>query len=80
MGLKDALNNMGDSIKGAVDNAKDATSEAGHKSAAETEQTKRDVAGDQMTTGDKAGSMFNQAKNSIQADTAGAKQDVRNNT
>ncbi len=71
MGLKDEFNKV-------VDNVKDATSEAGHKSAAEGEQAKRDVAGDDMTTGEKAGSMFNQAKNSVQADADSSKQDIRN--
>ncbi len=71
MGLKDELNKV-------VDNVKDAASEAGHKSAAEGEQAKRDVAGDDMTAGEKAGSMFNQAKNSVQADADSTKQDIRN--
>ncbi len=77
MGLRDALNNMGDSIKGAVDNAKDAASETGHKGAAEAEQQKRDVAGNQMTTGEKAGSVLNQAKHSTLGEVDGAKQEVR---
>ncbi len=71
MGLKNELNKV-------VDNVKDAASEAGHKSAAEGEQAKRDVAGDDMTAGEKAGSMFNQAKNSVQADADSTKQDIRN--
>jgi hypothetical protein len=71
MGLKDEFNKV-------VDNVKDAASEAGHKSAAEGEQAKRDVAGDDMTTSEKAGSMFNQAKNDVQGDADSAKQDIRN--
>ena len=55
---------IGDELNKIVNNVKDAVSEAGHKSAAEGEQAKRDVAGDAMTPGEKAGSMANQAKES----------------
>ncbi len=70
MGLKDEFSK-------AVENVKDAVSETGHRSSAEAEQTKRDVAGDDMTLGDKAGSMVNQAKNSTQADMDSAKRETR---
>ena len=73
MGLKDELNK-------AVRNVQDAFKEAGHRGEAQAEQTKRDVAGDQMTTSEKAGSMANQAKNTVEAEFDKAKQDVRNNT
>jgi hypothetical protein len=71
MGLKDEF------IK-VVDNVRDAASEAGHRSAAEGEQAKRDVAGDQMTVGENAESMVNQAKHSVAAEVDGAKRDIRN--
>jgi hypothetical protein len=80
MGIKDEVDKIVDKAKDAVANVKDAASEASHRSAAEAEQTKRDVAGDQMTVGENVGSMFNQAKNSVQADTDAAKRDVRNNS
>jgi hypothetical protein len=80
MGLKEGFDNVVDAVKDAAANVKDAASEATHRSVAEGEQAKRDVAGDQMTAGEKVGSMFNQAKNSTQADIDAAKQDVRNNT
>lgn len=84
MGLKDelgkAVDNVKDAASKAVDNIKDAANEASHKTAAEAEQGKRDVAGDQMTTREKAGSMLNQAKESVQGDIAATKRDVRNNT
>lgn len=73
MDLKDEMNKFGNNVK-------DTVNEAGHRSAAEGEQAKRDVAGDEMTASQKAGSMVNQAKNTVQADTDGAKRDVRNNT
>ena len=73
MGIKDDLSKT-------VDNVKDAFDEAGHKATAQAEQTKRDVAGDDMTASEKAGSMANEAKNNVQAGLDHAKQDVRNNT
>ena len=71
MGLKDAFNKI-------VDNVKDTANEASHKSAAEGEQAKRDVAGDQMTVGENLGSMANQAKEELQGETSAAKRDTRN--
>jgi hypothetical protein len=49
MGLKD------DIVKG-VEDIKDSVAELGHRANANAEQTKRDVAGDQMTPGEKVGS------------------------
>jgi hypothetical protein len=63
-----------------VDNVKDAVSEAGHKSTAEAEQAKRDVAGDEMTPGENLASMANQAKHSVAGEIDGAKVDIRNNS
>lgn len=80
MGLKDELNKVVDKAKDAAENVKDAVSEATHRSAAEAEQKKRDVAGDQMTPGEQAGSMLNQAKNTVQGDVDATKRDIRNNT
>lgn len=71
MGLKDEFNKV-------VENVKDAASETGHRSDAEGEQAKRDVAGDTMTTSEKAGSMLNQAKNNVQAKADSTKRDIRN--
>ena len=73
MGVKDAFDK-------AVDNVKDAVSESGHRGAAKAEQTKRDVEGDQMSVTEKAGSMFNQAKETVQAKVDETKQDIRKNT
>jgi len=73
VGLKDAINKV-------VDNVKDTANEASHKSAAEGEQAKRDVAGDQMSVGENLGSMANQAKEELQGETAATKRDVRNST
>lgn len=71
MGLKDEF------VK-VVDNVKDSFSEAGHRSEAEAEQAKRDVAGDRMTVGENVSSMANQAKHSVAAEIDATKQDLRN--
>jgi hypothetical protein len=73
MGLKD------DIVKGVKD-VKDSITEATHRSNAEAEQVKRDVAGDQMTTGEKVGSVANQVKESAQANYDEAKRNVRDST
>ncbi len=73
MGLKEEL------VK-TVDNVKDAISEIGHRTEAAGEQAKRDVAGDTMTPTEQIGSVFNQAKNNVQAEVDATKQDVRSNT
>ena len=70
MSIKDDLNN----IVGAV---KDTFSEAGHKSTADAEASRREVAGDTMTPGEKLGSMANEAKNSVQGDMDHAKVEAR---
>ena len=80
MGLKDEFNKVVDNVKDTVENVKDAASEAKHRAAAEAEQEKRDVAGDEMTTGEKASSMVNQAKNTVQGHIDATKRDVRSNT
>jgi hypothetical protein len=70
MDIKDSLKNM----VGAV---KDSISEAGHKSTAEAEAARRDVAGDTMTPGEKLGSMANEAKNNVQAEIDHSKVEAR---
>jgi hypothetical protein len=80
VGLKDAFEKGVDAVKHGAENAKDTVSELGHRSAAEGEQAKRDVAGDEMTTGEKVGSIFNQGKETVQADIDAGKRDLRNNT
>lgn len=71
MGLKDEFDKV-------ANNAQDAASEAGHRSEAQGEEAKRDAAGDAMTPGEKLGSVANQAKDNLQADTDSAKRDIRN--
>jgi hypothetical protein len=68
---------MKDDLKNAVGAVKDSFSEAGHKSAADAEHVRRDVAGDTMTTGEKVGSVANEGKNNIQAGIDHAKVEAR---
>jgi hypothetical protein len=79
MALKDDINKLGNKAKDAIDNVKDSVNEASHRSAADAEQAKRDLAGDQMTPGEKASSVLNQAKNTIQGDLDAAKREARKN-
>jgi hypothetical protein len=67
-------------IHNAVSNVKDATSETLHRGAAESEKARREVAGDTMTTKEKAGSMAEEAKDRIEGGIDHAKQAVRKNT
>jgi hypothetical protein len=69
-----------DAIKKTVDDAKDTLREAGHRGNAEGEKAKRELLGDEMTAGEKAKSVANQAKETVQAEYDAAKKDVRNHT
>jgi hypothetical protein len=69
-----------DAIKKALDDVKDTTNETAHRSNAEGEKAKRELLGDEMTTGEKAKSVANQAKETLQAEYDAAKKDVRHNT
>jgi hypothetical protein len=73
MSIKDNINN-------AVGTVKDAVSEAGHKSTAEAERERREVAGDTMTTSEKVGSVANEGKNDVQAGIDHAKGEARKET
>ena len=80
MGLKDDVTKVVDKLKDAVENVKDAVSEGIHRATAQVEQQKREVAGDEMTTGEKASSMIKQEKQTVQADIDAMKRDDRNKT
>lgn len=77
---KDPLDKAADAIKKTADNVRDSLHEAVHRSAADGEHTKRDLAGDEMTPGEKAGSLLNEAKQRTQAEIDAAKQRLRNKT
>jgi hypothetical protein len=66
-----------DDLKNTFESVKDALSEAGHKSTAEAERTRREVAGDTLTPGETIASVANEAKNEVQAGVDHAKVEAR---
>jgi hypothetical protein len=80
MTLKNEIDKSIETLEKGAKNVKDAITEAGHRSSAEAERIKRDVAGDEMTTGEKVGSAANQAKEKILAEIDRAKRKARENT
>jgi len=67
-----------DGIKKTVDNVADKMSETTHKTEAEGEHAKRDIAGDAMTPGEKTKSVLNEGKENVLGGVDHAKRDVRN--
>jgi hypothetical protein len=87
MGLKDAFDKaaeavkhgaeeVADAVKHGVEDVKERVSEAGHHTAAEGEQVKRDVAGDTLTPGETASSVLNQGKENLAAGVDSVKRDL----
>lgn len=66
-----------DTISDTVENVKDATSEAIHRSVAAGEKQQRDLIGDSMSTDAKAASINTQAKQTAQADIDAMKRNDR---
>jgi hypothetical protein len=64
-------------IDKTVKDVKDAFNEGKHRGIADAEQASRDAAGDEMTAGEKADSMLNQAKHSVAAEVDRAKRKAR---
>ena len=71
---------MSDPIKKAGADLHDAAEELKHRSVAGGERMKRDVLGDEMTTGEKVKSGANELKNRAQAEIDKTKRDVRDRT
>ena len=69
-----------DEFDRSVDNTKDAVNEAKHRSEAEAERAKRELAGDSMTATEKVGSVLNEAKKNVEAGIDHVKRDVRDKT
>ncbi len=69
-----------DDLKNTFDSVKDKLSEAGHKSSAEAERTRREVAGDTLTPGESLASVANEATNEVQASMDHAKVEARKET
>jgi hypothetical protein len=71
---------MGDNIKKATDDVKDATREVKHRTEAELEHAKRDIAGEEMTSGEKVKSFLHEDLENTKADVDKAKRVVRDKT
>ena len=67
-------------IDKTVKNVRDGLDEAAHRTAAEGERTKRDLAGNEMTPGEKAKSVVNEAGHDVKANIDKTKRTVRDNT
>jgi len=66
-----------DTVSDTIENVKDATSEAVHRSVAAGEKQQRDLIGDSMSTDAKAASINTQAKQTAQADIDAMKRNDR---
>ena len=71
---------MGDDLKKAVDDTKDALRETKHRTEAGLEHAKRDIAGDAMTTGEKVKSVVHEDVENTKADVDRAKREIRDKT
>jgi phosphopantothenate synthetase len=80
MEIKDQITKAVDKVIDTVENIKDSAREELHRIAAQTEQQKRNLAGDSMTTEAKASSMIDQAKQTVRGDIDAMKRDERNKT
>jgi hypothetical protein len=77
---KDDVNKLVEAVKDTVKNVKDTASEVVHRVAAQAEQQKRNLIGEQMTTEEKASSMISQAKQTAQGDIDAMKREERDKT
>ncbi len=69
-----------DEVKKVLDDVKDGLNETAHRSNAEGEKAKRELLGDEMTVGEKAKSVANQANETVQAEYDAGKRDLRDKT
>ena len=74
------LNEVKKAVKDSVDDVIDKTRETGHRSSADAERIRRDLAGDQMTTREKVTSTANETKERVAAGIDHAKHEVRDRT
>lgn len=74
---KDPVDKASEALKRGIDKTKDTIHEAEHRGAAESEKTRRDTAGDDMTTTEKARSVVKEAKHRTQAEIDAAKRKLR---
>lgn len=77
---KDSLDRAADAIKGSVDDVKDRVHETQHRSEAQGERARRDALGNELTPGEKAASVANEAKHRAQAEVDKMKRELRDKT
>jgi len=81
MGLKEDMKTAADNVKHAakhaVEDVKDAVNEGKHRSEAEAEHAKREVAGDELTPGEYADSVAKESVSRVQGGLDHAKRNVR---
>ncbi len=77
---KDPIKEAADELSKGAKNVKDTFNEGRHRTAAEIEHDKRDVAGDEMKPSEKIGSAVNEAKHRAQAEYDAGKREVRDKT
>jgi hypothetical protein len=73
MSFKDVIESATENLKAGAENIKDSVSAAAHRTNANAEQASRDLAGDDMTTGQKAQSMWRQGTETVKAGVDEAK-------
>lgn len=78
--MKDGIDRVADAIKHGVDDVRDTVNEGRHRGEAEAERAKREMAGDAMAPGEKAGSALKEGKDRILAEVDKTKRDVRDRT
>jgi len=71
---------MGDDVKKAIDDAKDALHEAKHRSEAGIDHAAREIAGDEMTTEEKVKSFVHEDLENTKADIDKTKRVIRDKT
>ncbi len=74
---KDPLDRAADAVKEGVDDVRDRVHENEHRSAAEAERGRRDLLGDEMNPGEKAGSIADEAKHRAEAEVDAIKREIR---
>ena len=77
---KDPLDRAADSVKRTIDDVKDRVHETEHRSAADGERGRRELLGDELKPGEKAGSIANEAKERAQAEIDAMKRELRDRT
>lgn len=71
---------MGDDVKKTFDDAKDTASEIKHRTTADVEKAKREIAEDDMTTGEKVKSVVHEDAERAKAEIDKAKREMRDKT